>query len=361
MINYNFLDSIVKKRKYILVLALSIIYNFLIPSAHAGSPVPPVCSRTGGVVRFFNQTIPSVSPDLKIGESITGDITYPELVYAKCTTKVDDNFYFPTAIFYGPTTLVGFYNGRSTFATNIRGVGVQVGGIFEVESGVKSERKDAGWIVDGDSGRLVEFLDMSFTSAGAGDPTVLYKFIPEINLVKIGRKVGSGELNVMFNKIKAAYSFPGADVPISIQRTDTFLTFGTSIKPGGCIINSGNDISIKLDDAHKSDFPSVGSSWGESEPENIGLTCNPGTNVSITFTASQGSIMNALSNNGTAEGLGVQLLDGKGNVYKLGEETQVITDATTNEQIPVSARYIRTGDMTTGTVDASATYTLNYE
>lgn len=72
----------------------------------------------------------------------------------------------------------------------------------------------------------------------------------------------------------------------------------------------------------------------------------------------------ALNANSTANGVGVQLLDGSGNVHPFGTTRTAagINAAGGNFAIPLRARYFRTGSgISGGTANTSMTFTISYE
>lgn len=85
-----------------------------------------------------------------------------------------------------------------------------------------------------------------------------------------------------------------------------------------------------------------------------------------TTQANQTNIL-SLTPASTATGVGVQILDGTSPVVFGQVGTAPTTDITRNivvgtptVDIPLKARYVRTGNMTAGTVTAIATFTVDY-
>lgn len=130
-----------------------------------------------------------------------------------------------------------------------------------------------------------------------------------------------------------------------------------------CTISGGSDLTFDLDSVTKSDLPDVDSTAGRQE-QSIQLSCDADTKINMTVNADSDSSDNTIINNtGTAQGVGLQLLDVTNNStpIKMGVTWTVISDSTQVETIPIAAQYIRTGNLVAGTVKATATYTLDYE
>jgi major type 1 subunit fimbrin (pilin)/minor fimbrial subunit len=286
----------------------------------------------------------NVSPALPVNGSISGILTFDDVDYATCKSTGNADAY--DGWVNGNRVPVGVSEMGAIFATNLKGIGIKFGANFPGYGNF--------WVY------LSHFNDRSgyFTqSMGAGIKYTLTA-APKINLIKLSKIYETGTLHGIVGSVGVATDHDPSN------RIDTDVIINGTITAGSCEIESGQNLSIALDDVHKSDLPSIGSTWGESEKSNIILSCNTGTKVYITFNGEQakGSAdKSILQNNGNAQGIGVQLLDSKGVPFNLGEKVEEISSTGTEATIPVSARYIRTGDLVSGSVDSSATYTLDYE
>ncbi|RQV50228.1 type 1 fimbrial protein [Burkholderia cenocepacia] len=124
-------------------------------------------------------------------------------------------------------------------------------------------------------------------------------------------------------------------------------------------------------------LPTVGAT-SEAKPFKIVLDCGGGEEGSVTKTymtltdvsnnANRSSTL-SLSPESTAKGLGVQILNGT-NLVSYGPDSSVTgnpnqfyTGTTQNGvlEIPLSARYVRTGMVLGGTVTARASFTMSYQ
>lgn len=132
---------------------------------------------------------------------------------------------------------------------------------------------------------------------------------------------------------------------------------------GSCSVSGGSDITFNLDKVSPQDLPAVNATAGRIE-QSINLTCDEDTTVYMTVNGtSVDDDPTIIENTGTAKGVGLQLLDVTNNStpITLGDRWMVIDQTGTSATIPLAAQYIRTGDLDGGTVQASVTYTLDYQ
>ncbi|EMQ2085162.1 type 1 fimbrial protein [Salmonella enterica subsp. enterica] len=287
----------------------------------------------------------TVSPDVAVGASITGDKTFNRVDFAKCWGSGGDI----GGVLYGYGKYAGDYNGRATFQTNIPGIGVQFGADLPATSSFgRSITAASGWAGQGQT-QIMDLIPLS-------GETLTFGVVPKLNLIKIASSAGSGTLSGLVGE---------ADV-VSSGWAKISVYLGGAVTSSGCSVTGGQTLNITLNDAHKADLPAVGSVWGESDEKEISLSCNAGTNVNITFSGAQATDTDdtsVLQNNGSAKGVGVQLMDlhNGDTPIPLNEKIAAVTNSGTTASIPIAARYIRTGDLTAGNVEASATWTLDYE
>ncbi|WP_396615920.1 fimbrial protein [Lysobacter soli] len=151
---------------------------------------------------------------------------------------------------------------------------------------------------------------------------------------------------------------------------------GFIIKPSfpTCTVSTP-DVIVSLDQKDASDFASVGSTVGEKD-FNVSLACSGGDPASSTnlhmFLTDQTAQTNqtnvlSLTSSSTASGVGVQIVNGTTPVVFGQTLAAPTTDITRNivvntptVDIPLKARYVRTGNITPGTLTAIATFTTTY-
>ncbi|MFE0502563.1 fimbrial protein [Lysobacter soli] len=135
------------------------------------------------------------------------------------------------------------------------------------------------------------------------------------------------------------------------------------------------DVMVQLDQKAPTDFASVGSTLAEKD-FNVTLGCSggdPSTSTTMhmfltdqTTPANQTNIL-SLTPDSTAAGVGVQILNGTTPIVFGQTSAAPTTDimrnivvGTPTVDIPMKARYVRTGNVTAGTVTAIATFTTSY-
>lgn len=325
----------------------ALFFSALLPLKSYGADCEPKTTST--TVSFSNV---SVTPDIAVGESFTGDKEFNSVTFASCEASMTFSKDFDVEL-HAVLTPVGVYNGRETYSTNIPGVGVQFGADMtqdEKDGGTTTSKK---WIPSG-----TELTFFQIWNIGWGD-VFTYSMAPMLSLIKTSSTVSSGTLSG-----EVGY----AEADGNQRSTKTTVNFNGTVSSSGCSISGGQDLSITLSDVYPADLPSVGSTWGQSGEKDITLNCNAGTNVYIKFDGTQSSESTSdtvLQNNGTAKGVGVQLMDlhdGQTNkAIDMGYRWSPVSNSGTSAKIPIAARYYRTGTLSAGTVDASATYTLDYD
>lgn len=144
---------------------------------------------------------------------------------------------------------------------------------------------------------------------------------------------------------------------------------------------------IRLPDVSMSAFPTVGSTYGGDQVARFSLQCDPGITVFATLTDANNSSNtgDTLTNTGSAQGVGVQLLQtsrsfsasncsrgypcrfgpdssakGNTNQWQIGPSNRQ-NAGSSNPSISFQARYIRTGTMRPGDVRAVSTITFSYQ
>lgn len=130
-------------------------------------------------------------------------------------------------------------------------------------------------------------------------------------------------------------------------------------------------ISMTMPTLSSGAFPSIGDTAG-TQLFNLGINCSALSNVSITLTdattPANSSTTLSLSPSSTASGIGYQILDQFSNFLTFSSSTTagnpgqtVLGNVNGNVLIPMGVRYIRTGTVSPGSANASATFTMLYQ
>jgi len=111
-------------------------------------------------------------------------------------------------------------------------------------------------------------------------------------------------------------------------------------------------------------FPAAGSVAARA-PFSLGLACQSGVKVSVTFSSTSGStgIGSVLGNAGSAAGIGLQLLDSTQAPLVLGSPLVLSASTTGNMTFPFYVQYYRLGapPVVAGSVRATAVFTMSYQ
>lgn len=136
---------------------------------------------------------------------------------------------------------------------------------------------------------------------------------------------------------------------------------------------SQTSVSVDLPTADSHNLGSIGAT---TAPKAFALSfsCQTGSTVLITLTdsvnpANRGTALQ-LAPGSTAAGVGIQILNSAGTPVSFGPDSA--TPGNTNQwsigtspngtlQVPLTARYVRTGDVSAGSVKALATFTMSYQ
>ncbi|MFM0250160.1 fimbrial protein [Paraburkholderia sediminicola] len=143
------------------------------------------------------------------------------------------------------------------------------------------------------------------------------------------------------------------------------IASGTEVRPVTCSVTAetANQV-IPLDQVKTSALASAGATAGR-KPFSIGLSCESGVKVAVTFTSASGSsgIPTVIASNGTATDVGVQLLDVSQTPIILDTALQLTNATTGNASFQFYAQYYRLGaaQVGPGTVNAAAIFTMSYQ
>ncbi|MFC0697566.1 fimbrial protein [Paraburkholderia humisilvae] len=191
-----------------------------------------------------------------------------------------------------------------------------------------------------------------------------------------GNGGGSTSLPNAFQLIKtgpiaAGATVPGGSVAVLTYGTLAVLTMSltNSISVGQASCTTPN-VTATLGTHNLSELAAVGATTSSTK-FNIALNnCPAGINTikyqidpTTTVLNSANSVV-AFDSGSTAQGAGVQLLDGSGNVVPLSKQiafTNFVSGAAGSYTIPLTARYYRTGTAKAGSANSSMTFTINYQ
>lgn len=146
----------------------------------------------------------------------------------------------------------------------------------------------------------------------------------------------------------------------------TFSINPVNIIPGSC---TTPDVVVSLGSHSPKELPSLGASTNAVDFSIALNACPMGINSikfrldPVTAVVDSAQSVVALDASSTAAGLGVQILDGAGAPLPLSENRTFSTSVNLggSYQIPLKARYYRTGTVSTGKANSSVQFTIQYE
>ncbi|MFA3778403.1 fimbrial protein [Yersinia sp. 1652 StPb PI] len=241
--------------------------------------------------------------------------------------------------------------GARIYATNIPGLGIQLGGVNSQTLTV------SGWIgrapnIDGNvnQGAFISTNGV-FKTAEAGAAVTFYK-IGAMSSGVLTQKVGSLILG-------NATSWAKPEVPVSI--------IGMNVTVLACSLTTPT-ISVPLGNVYAADFTGVGTTKGDKE-FNLGLNCAAGTKVNVALAGTQNAdtvntsvlALTGAGSAGVAKGIGAQILYNN-TPLNIGSKLLLKESAGGIETFPFKARYYQTlTSISPGTANATATLSITYQ
>ncbi|WP_240324867.1 fimbrial protein [Enterobacter hormaechei] len=147
-----------------------------------------------------------------------------------------------------------------------------------------------------------------------------------------------------------------------------FSPTSVRITTNTCNLEDKN-IYVPLRTVHAGDFDGQYSDILTDDSFKIEITrCAAGTKVDYKFTSTgstgvtNGNILDIASGEGAARGVGIQILDKNNAVLNFDQDYTAVSSVSANEAvtIPLQARYIKTGQISAGKVEAMATFEVFY-
>ncbi|MBA8107569.1 fimbrial protein [Citrobacter youngae] len=129
------------------------------------------------------------------------------------------------------------------------------------------------------------------------------------------------------------------------------------------------NIYVPLRTVHASDFDGQYSDVLTDDSFKIEISdCRAGTQIDYQFNSAgstgvtDGNILDIASGESAASGVGIQILDNNDTVLSFDRAYTAVSSTSANEvaEIPLKARYVKTGDVKAGKVDAVATFEVFY-
>lgn len=297
-------------------------------SAHADCP-------TAGLPATFTYGTVAVSNSLVAGDTIPGTVKSFTLS-GQCTSST--TFNIPVVVCASGQTPVPGMPG--VFTTGLTGVGMRMRnsqGVALNPSGTCGADSSLGNTTSNGSFNVSGTVELVKTGSITGGTITSAQYV-------------SGVLNT--------------NIPLNNGSNKLTLTTG-AIRPVTCSVTADTATqTVALRPVSASAFPAAGSTAANA-PFSIGLSCQAGVSVAVTFSSASGSssLPNVIASNGTATGIGVQLLNASRSAIKLDSPLQLTSGTTGNASFQFFAQYYRLGaaSVAPGTVNAAAIFTMTYQ
>lgn len=295
------------------------------------------CPTTGLPATFSYGSI-AVSDTLAIGSVIPGTARSFALS-GKCAAS--STFNTPVVACPGSGTPVSGMPG--VYPTNVAGIGMR--------------------LLDSNGNPLIGTGTCSATSSlGTVGPDGTFNVTGTFQLVKTG-PVGSGSIT------GATYNTGvlNTNVPLNGGGSASWISVAsnTPVRTVTCSVTAATaNQTVYLATISPSMLSAAGASAART-PFSLALTCQSGVKVSVTFSSSSGNsgVASVLGNAGTAQGVGVQLLDSTQTPVTLDAPLTLTSSTTGNMSFPFYAQYYRLGaaSVVSGSVKATAVFTMSYQ
>lgn len=181
-----------------------------------------------------------------------------------------------------------------------------------------------------------------------------------LEIVKV-REQGDGVFKSLAGLVASSETYGGGDVNIPGLYVH-LSAWGEPTQPT-CTVNTSS-ITIPLGDVQASTLATVGATSPVSATQNVALSCsgNPSVNMTLRGTQASGAPANVLAltqEASAAKGIGVQLLY-RNTPLNINATQNLTTSSGAALNVPIAARYYRTGDLESGLANAAATLQFTY-
>jgi len=329
------------------------LVGFALMCMSSGARALTTCTGSAQTVTLSMPIGVTVPRDAPVGTLLTGWTTTPATPnWYSCSATVQESIgvgIWPLVTELSGTTIVDGGATHSVFKTNLPGVGIAMGSRLYM-NGCGWE---PGWTpVAG--GRANSCNSVTLLPNGGQIRAVLVKIGAITSGLVSAGPIAQGKLYA-----NAAWD---TKWPITISTTATQITVLSCLTP---------DVLVNLGSHKSSEFKGPGS-FTAMTAFNVALkSCPAGINRvsyridAVTPIVNAANSVVALNSGSTATGVGVQLLDGSGNVFPLGTPRNLggySTSAGGDYAIPFHARYYQTGPVVgAGTANSAMTFTMSYE
>lgn len=322
-----------RKRRFLCVFALAVLALGWTASARADCP-------TTGLPKTFTYGSIAVSNSLAVGAVIPGTVQSFTL-----TGKCSDTSLANKSIVACPSGQNPVPGTTDVYSTGLSGVGMRM-------------RDSSGKALIG-TGSCGATSSLGTTAADGS-----FNVSGTLELVKTG-PITAG--TITHTATTANYNTGVLNTGVTLNNGNSSLSIasGTQVRPVTCSVTSETaNQTISMAQIKPSMLPSAGAVTAQT-PFSIALNCDSGVSVAVTFTSASGNsgIDSVLASTGTAQGVGVQLLNASQTPIKLDTALQLTWSTPGNRSFQFFGQYYRLGtaEATPGTVRAAAIFTMSYQ
>lgn len=365
--------TLIRRPLRLLALSLLVLCGFIGLAPTAMAAANPSCSGgPSGTLTMPSVTVPSNTPvGTLLGNQVSITATFnctgvPYVTAANGGTNSAGIQVFnllPSQLYPTQAPPAGSTNiNVITYATNVPGIGIQV----TINPGM------SGYDVTPGDQQANAYM-VGHVPAPSGSMSVTYT----AQLIVINNNGGQVSYGTISNStalltyywyVRGCQSVSGGCNGKQVSTalgTTLSLSSGTIIAAPTCTINAGSAAQVITLPAISTATLAARGSVSGLKAFSIGLTCQTGVNATIAWTSAQSTTTAGLmTSTGTANNIGVQLLDENQDPLPWGTAT-TITGASAGGVVtlPYYAQYYRSGNgsVSVGTVSSKATFTVNYQ
>ena len=234
---------------------------------------------------------------------------------------------------------------QSVFETNVPGIGIQ------------AKWNNTGNSLTSDGNYILPYFEAAYTTNDSE-----YNLTARIGIrIVVTGPVESGTIDA--NNLLAEWVYDNQTVAQL-----TFNPVSVNVQANTCNLVE-KDISVPLKQITTGEFDNGYSAVVSDDAFKIQLdACKADMRVDYRFTTSgstgvtSGNILSIASGTDAAEGVGIQILDNNNSVIQFDTDYTAVSKTTENQAItiPLKARYVKTGTVKAGQVDAVATFEVYY-
>jgi type 1 fimbria pilin len=346
-------DDVMKKFAYVFGVLIA-LFAFGSQSAKAATVSCTLTSALNSAPALDSSSFPRDAP--------IGSTSRPYSTNVNMTCSGDpsaDRDIFLKFILSSATLVAGY---TDVYKTNVNGIGVR----YTLANAAGTSCTPLGTVPSGSGGKQLTCHQLvQPVSPGTQYSVIVSAVFVKTAMGAIGNLTTIPPLAVQNYINNQAGTFAWGN-PFTGSASGSFASLACSV--------TTQSVAVTVDKTYTNKLTAVGATDAPTD-FNIGLTCDAGVKVSMTVTDANTPTNTTdtltLNANSSAAGIGYQILNG-GVPINFGPDSAastnpnqfvVVPTPTTGGvvNVPLTARYIRTGPIRAGAVNAKATFTMSYQ